>query len=196
MKTRSTVILNQTSNWGQGIPGLTGLEICVVLTKGYIALISEQDVEELSRTSWCTYLSSSSQQAQAARKSPVDARGKQQKIYMHRQVSKPTADQQVDHIDQHRFFGLKIVDNRRDNLRNVSRSHNMANQRKQVGCSSCYKGVSWYKRDEKWMAYIKVNQRRIYLGLFTSLLEAAHAYNQAHQSYFPGIHEGLNLIAA
>jgi hypothetical protein len=50
-----------------------------------------------------------------------------------------------------------------------------------------------YKRDEKWQAYITVNQRNIYIGSFTSELEAALAYDQAHETHFPGITEGLNF---
>jgi len=194
MKTRSTVILRETSNWPtDGIPGLTGLEICVVLTKGCLALISEQDVQEMSGSSWCACLSTK-QQVKAARRSPVDEHGKQQRIYMHRWLMKPTADQEVDHRDQHKFFCYKVVDNRRQNLRNVTKSQNHANERPHVGCSSRYKGVCWHKKNEKWLAYIRVNQRRIYLGLFTSEAEAASAYNQAHEQHFPGIAEGMNSI--
>jgi len=182
-------------NWpAAGIAGLTGQEICIQLTRGYLSLVSEQDVEELSSVNWCTLVDK--HHVYAVRSSTPDERGKKKTILMHRQVSCPTANQDVDHIDQHRFFGFKLVDNRRANLRNVSESQNGANQRKQVGCSSRFKGVCWHKQADKWMASIMVNQRTIHLGYFTSQLEAAHAYNQAHQSYFPGIQEGLNLIAA
>ena len=103
---------------------------------------------------------------------------------------------EVDHRDQHRLFGYKIVDNRRSNLRNVSRSQNNANQRKRAGCTSRYKGVCWFKRDEKWRAQIRVNRRGIHLGLFVNETEAAEAYNEAHQHHFPGISEGLNRITS
>jgi hypothetical protein len=132
------------------------------------------------------------QQVQAARNSTPDEHGKRKLIYMHRQLMNPLDGQDVDHTDQHRFFVFKLVDNRRENLRNVSTSQNQANHRPRVGCSSCYKGVSWFKRDGKWMAQLMVNQRRIYLGLFVTELEAAVVYDVAHQHHFPGISEGLN----
>jgi len=194
MKTRATVILKDTSNWGQGIPGLTGDEICIVLTKGYVVLVSPEDVEYLSRVNWCTLVGR--RQVKAVRNSTPDEQGKRQLILMHRQLMEPTDDQEVDHRDQHKFFCFKVVDNRRENLRNVTTSQNLHNQRKQVGCSSRFKGVVWRKRGEKWQAQIMINRRQIHLGLFTSQEEAAHAYNQAHQQYFPGITEGLNKIAA
>jgi len=189
---RSTVILKDTVNWpADGIPGLTGHEICVVLTKGYIALVSPEDAEELSGYNWHTLLSK--QQVIAVRNSTPDERGKQKKIYMHRWLMKPTADQEVDHRDQHCFFCYKVVDNRRENLRNGSASQNQANRRKQVGCTSSYMGVCWLKRNAKWMAQIMANQRKTYLGSFDTQLEAAMAYDSEHRNLFPGIHEGLNF---
>ena len=194
---RSVVILRNTTNWPEaGIPGLTGYELCIQLTRGYMALIDADDLVALSSTSWCADLSSNSRQVKAVRNSTPDEHGKRQLILMHRQVSKPLTGQDVDHRDQHRHFEHKIVDNRRENLRNVSHSQNLANQRPLVGCSSRFKGVTWDRQAEKWRAYIMVNKRRIHLGLFTNESEAAHAYNQAHQLHFPGISEGLNLVAS
>ena len=188
---RAICFLKDTPNWPEaGIPGLTGQEICIQLTQGYLSLISDEDVEELSSVNWCATVDS--RQVKAVRNSTPDEHGKRQLIYMHRQVSKPLTDQDVDHRDQHRHFEHKIVDNRRDNLRNVTSSQNHANKRPRVGCSSRFKGVYWNKQTEKWRAYVKVNYRRIHLGYFDNEVEAAHAYNQAHQLHWPGIQEGLN----
>jgi hypothetical protein len=87
------------------------------------------------------------------------------------------------------------MDNRRQNLRIVSRSENAANQRKQAGCTSSYKGVWWDADREKWQAYMNANGKRIHLGRFASETEAAEAYNTAHRLHFPGINEGLNKIS-
>jgi len=187
---RSVVILRNTPNWGQGIVGLTGYELCIQLTRGYLALIDADDLVALSSVSW--FVQVMKHRIYAARRSPVDEQGKQQQIYMHRQLMEPTDDQEVDHMDQHRLFDYKVVDNRRSNLRNVTTSQNQANQRKQVGCSSKYKGVAWYKRDEKWIAMIRTNGRPTNIGRFEIELEAALAYDQAHEINWPGIQEGLN----
>ena len=182
-------------NWpAAGIAGLTGQEICIQLTQGYLALIDVDDVEEVSSVNWFSNLANK-HQVYAMRISPRDEHGKRQTIYMHRWLMKPTDVQEVDHRDQHRFFEYRIVDNRRENLRNVSASQNHANERPRVGCSSRFKGVCWHKQKEKWRAQIMVNQHNIHLGLFTSEAEAASAYNQAHEQHFPGIREGINLIA-
>ena len=193
MKVRPICILRNTTNWPEaGIPGLTGYELCIQLTRGCLSLIDAEDLVALSSTSWRASLSSNSHQVKAVRHSTPDEHGKRHPVYMHRQLMNPTADQQVDHRDQHRFLVYRIVDNRRQNLRNVTCSQNHSNSRPQVGCTSRYKGVCWDKRREKWRAYVKVNYRRIHLGYFDNEVEAAHAYNQAHQLHWPGIQEGLN----
>ena len=180
-------------NWpAAGIAGLTGQEVCIVLTLGYLSLVSEQDVEELSSVNWCAL--ACRHRIYAVRATSRDEHGKQHLILMHRQLMKPMVGQEVDHRDQHIHFVHKLVDNRRENLRNVSVSQNAANQRKQVGCSSRFKGVCWNKLDEKWQAGIRVNRRLIHLGYFASQEEAASAYNQAHEHHFPGIAEGMNSI--
>lgn len=73
------------------------------------------------------------------------------------------------------------ADNSIDNLRPTDYQTNAAN-RKFTGNSSGMKGV--YKRGDKFEAGIKVNQRRIYLGLFNTVEEAGRAYEQASKKYF------------
>jgi hypothetical protein len=51
--------------------------------------------------------------------------------------------------------------------------------RKHLKSSSKYTGVSWHKSANKWMAYIQINDKRKYLGLFTDELSASLAYQNA-----------------
>lgn len=47
--------------------------------------------------------------------------------------------------------------------------------------SSQYRGVSWHKQKGKWLAYIKDRRlimRQITIGIFSTELEAAQAYNE------------------
>jgi hypothetical protein len=85
----------------------------------------------------------------------------------------------VDHIDGN---GLN---NSRNNLRIATRSQNCANRLNAPSAkTSPYKGVSWKKRNKKWVAQIKVNQRVIHLGLFECAMDAACAYAKAAKQYF------------
>jgi hypothetical protein len=70
-------------------------------------------------------------------------------------------------------------DNRICNLRKASRSENCRNQSKRVNNTSGYKGVSWCKRDKKWSVQISNNGKRIRLGYFDSVIDAAEAYENA-----------------
>jgi hypothetical protein len=66
----------------------------------------------------------------------------------------------------------------RDNLRIATRQQNSCNQKIRSTNTSGYKGVSWHSRRYKWQAYIMVNYKRVYLGLFGTAEDAAKAYNE------------------
>jgi hypothetical protein len=189
------MLLRETDNWLDagllGIDGLSGDEHCVILTRGYIALIDPAYDQAVVQHNW--FVMEQKNIVYAVRYLPrVD--GKQKLVLMHREISQPSDEQDVDHKDLHKYFIHKIVDNRRSNLRNVSTSENQANQRKCVGCSSSFKGVTWDECAGKWRARITVNRRPISIGRFGCEVAAAKAYNVAHEHHFPGIYEGLNLI--
>lgn len=80
-----------------------------------------------------------------------------------------------------------------DNIRFVSRSQNQMNTRSRRGSSSKYKGVSWVKNINKWMARITLNGKTKCLGCFETEEEAALAYNKAASEIF-GEHAYLNLV--
>ncbi len=108
-------------------------------------------------------------------------------VHMHRQI---LADQLkaksvvllvelfIDHINGN------ALDNRRANLRIVTRAQNAKNRSKgSKKCSSVYKGVCWHKYNKKWSAEIKSNHRQIHLGYFDDEIEAAKAYDEAAKKY-------------
>jgi hypothetical protein len=103
------------------------------------------------------------------------ARTSQRKV-MHRMLF--PAAKEVDHWDG---SGLN---NRRYNLRDVTRIQNQMNQKKKRGGSSRFKGVSRRKNAKKWAARIVVNDKRLWLGVFASETKAAKAYDAAAKKYF------------
>lgn len=84
----------------------------------------------------------------------------------------------VDHIN-----GNKL-DNRRKNLRVCTQSQNMANSPKRTTNRSGFKGVSWNKRYGKWEAYLTKDYKRVFLGYFDDIREAAKAYNTRAKKEF------------
>jgi hypothetical protein len=82
----------------------------------------------------------------------------------------PYQNKQIDHKDQNK------TNNHIDNLRWVSQTENQHNTQKRQFCSSKYKGVSWNKNRNKWVAYVNMD-RRIHLGYFNVEEEAGRAYD-------------------
>lgn len=60
--------------------------------------------------------------------------------------------------------------------------------------TSPYLGVSWFKRDSKWRAWINVGGRQRHLGYFHDEADAAEAYNAAALRHF-GEYARLNQIS-
>ena len=83
----------------------------------------------------------------------------------------------VDHINR-----IKI-DNRIENLREVSK----AQSRENIGVSnnnkSGLKGVWMHKQTKKWCASIGYKKKNIHLGSFTSIDDAYQAYKKAAATY-------------
>lgn len=64
------------------------------------------------------------------------------------------------------------------NCRWVTKSIQARNTRLLMSTNtSGFRGVCWYRANNKWKAQITVNNKRIYLGYFSTPLEGAIAYN-------------------
>jgi hypothetical protein len=85
----------------------------------------------------------------------------------------------ADHINRDR------LDNRRANLRAVTRKANAQNISPNPGASSSYRGVSWHTDTGKWMAYVGVDGKLKYLGLFQDEREAADVARDARRELLP-----------
>lgn len=84
----------------------------------------------------------------------------------------------IDHRDG------DALNNRWANLRLADKSLNAANMRTPKSNTSGRKGVTWLRREKKWLAQIKVNGRRRALGYFDDKDEAAAAYENAARASF------------
>ena len=85
--------------------------------------------------------------------------------------------EEIDHIDCCRN------NNKFSNLREATRSQNRCNSKIHPSNTSGYKGVSWHTRYNKWIAHIKINNKKIYLGYFLSAEAAHYAYVAASKAY-------------
>jgi hypothetical protein len=99
--------------------------------------------------------------------------GSKKEIGLHAILNNTPIGMYTDHINFNRR------DNRRSNLRSATNGQNMMNRGKQANNTSGYKGVTWSKSANKWVAQLHHNGRHLHLGCFGSREEAAAAYDMA-----------------
>lgn len=115
----------------------------------------------------------------AARRQRADeAGGSSKRIYLHRFVYEffngaIPPGLVVDHINKDGY------DNRRSNLRLVTVGENALNKRLRSDNKSGYRGVSFDKRRNRWIAAISRDGQQKNLGLYDTARSAALAYNIA-----------------
>lgn len=157
------------------------IEIPLVKGKS-IALIDDEDWELISKYRWTRAI------CNTGNKIYVRASG-YSKVSMHRLImGYPPHPLVVDHINHD---GL---DNRRSNLRVITKQQNQWNRRSVRNSSSKYLGVSKNKKTGKYTASIGLgNLKVLKLGDFDNELDAAKAYNE-RAKYLRGEFANLNII--
>lgn len=101
-------------------------------------------------------------------------------------ITKLDVSKVVDHISK------DSLDNRKQNLRIVSKNINAQNRTKSKNCSSKYMGVSWCDSKHKWAAHATFNGKLSYLGCFEIEIEAAKVYDRFIIFYYQTFDAGLN----
>ena len=88
----------------------------------------------------------------------------------------------IDHINRNR------ADNRIANLREATPTENQFNK------DSPYRGVSYRKSRNAYIARITVGGVRRYLGYFKNMSDAERAYRQAARAYYPEFYPNTSDI--
>jgi hypothetical protein len=147
----------------------------VPLSQGYEARVDSIDYEWAMQWKWSAFIRPHG--VYAVRQRRRDEEPGPPTIYMHREILARKLGQYdfpcVDHEDGD---GLN---NSRQNLRAATSTQNRGNCRKRKGASR-FKGVSWHRATGKWRAQLG----KVHLGIFTSEVEAACAYDEAARRQF------------
>lgn len=137
----------------------------IPLTRDLIALVDDEDYEELSGFDWYA-----DDLGYANRVLPFDPEsGWYPRMPMHRQIAGicRSDKRQVDHIDRN------PLNNQRSNLRICTVGQNALNRSILITNTSGFKGVSWHKKYKKWLAQIQIRNKKTVIGFYDSP-EIAH----------------------
>ena len=143
----------------------------IKLTRGFVAIVDEDDYERVSKYKWWVVEKPRTKYAMGY------VEGDQ--VLLHRFIADAPPGTMMDHINRD---GL---DNRKSNLRFVTRSQNGANceKRRSVGVTSTYKGVYYNRDNKRWVGRVKVNGESI-RRYFATEIEAAHARDEMAKEHF------------
>ena len=125
------------------------------------------DIEDLALISRYTWYANNNGYLQTN----IRENSKQHIVKLSRLILNPTTEQEVDHIDHN------VYDNRKSNLRVSTASQNQYNQVLHKNNTSGYKGV--HKNGRNWRAIIAVDKKKICLGTYKNVEDAAKAYKDA-----------------
>lgn len=140
----------------------------IPLSQGKYALVDDEDYDRLNQWKW--FAGKDYNTFYARRNKGLNDK-KSIPISMHREILnlKCGDGKMADHIDHN---GLN---NQRANLRLCTNAQNQWNHRFH------YKGI-FKHQNNKWVARIWNNGKRLYLGMFDKQAEAKAAYQKAHKS--------------
>lgn len=96
----------------------------------------------------------------------VQTQQNKKKILMHRLIMNPSEEEVIDHKNRLRNYNLK------NNLNIVSKKENSQNRSKHKNNTSGFNGVSFDRNANAWRAYISIDGKRIYGGLFDDINDA------------------------
>lgn len=127
-----------------------------------IVMVDDEDYDKLIKFKWSL-----------TQKGHVCATVNRKTVYMHQLLLSDLPEGYTpDHKDRN------SLNNQKDNLRPATYSQQMCNTERKGRLYSKYRGVTFHKRDNKWQACIRFQNKVKFLGYFLNEKEAALAYNK------------------
>lgn len=135
----------------------------IPLTQGKVAIVDDDDYEEISRHKW-HYAKVGYAARRDASLGVI--------VYMHRVIMDTPKGITTDHVNHDK------LDNRRENLRIATQAENCCNKQMDCRNKTGFKGVDWFKQTRRWRARVKVHRKVHHIGYFSTKEEAARAYDK------------------
>ena len=149
----------------------------IKLTKGKVALVDEEDFDYLNQWKWNLSTSGYARRLKYIRSSGYRTKDNTTEIVtMHRLINNTPEGFFTDHINRNK------LDNRKCNLRTVTKSLNGLNRDVTVRNSSGYNGVHFENQTKKWRAEMKIDGIKKSLGRFLNIKDAIFARKKAEQN--------------
>lgn len=128
----------------------------IPLTQGKSAIVDDEDYDFLNQWKW------------TFSRYAVRTGGNNRRIYMHQIILPYKKGFEIDHINQNK------LDNRRENLRYVTRSENIKNGPLRIDNSSGFEYVYYRPSQNRWYVEAKENHKKIWYGQYKTKEEAAN----------------------
>lgn len=138
----------------------------IKITQGKYAIVDAEDYDRLATHKW--QYKPGPNTGYARRSIYVD--GVKKSVHMHSCILDCPKGLFIDHINRN---GL---DNRKKNLRVVTRSQNQLNSNMRSYNTSGYRGVTFNKREDIWRAQIVISKKYICIGKSNDKMEAVKMY--------------------
>lgn len=136
----------------------------VPLTKGHFAIVDAEDASLVAERKW------QASSGNGRKVYAVSGNYPSKHVRMHRVVTSAPDGLMVDHING------ATLDNRKRNLRVCTQAENARNRpRIDPRNTSGYRGVTWDKGRERWVAQVSIDRSRIQVGRYLDPVEAAVA---------------------
>ena len=157
----------------------------IPLSNGGVVIVDDEDYEWLSQWKWLR--GTTGYAVRTVYREPLNGKIRRGIVKMHRVIMAAPPKKIVDHVNR------DPLDNRRVNLRFATPRQNCCNRKLQPSNSSGYRGVHWHKGAKKWMACISLDNKSVYLGLFSNKEDAARERDKAARRLY-GDFAILNLV--
>jgi hypothetical protein len=147
----------------------------IQLTQGKNTLVDSDTYRKFGWRKWCAHKCGRTFYAERGFRNK--STGGTTHVKLHTAINPPPPGYEMHHKDHDGLCNIK------ENLEHRTHADNSTDQLKHNNATSRFKGVDFESRAKKWRAQIRADYQVIFLGYFSTEIEAARAYDAASRHY-------------